>query len=137
MRRWSNLKYKRVDTAILGTQKIKWWIICGKRESFFITFVGITESLSATELLITIIIDSYHQSFHTGNAATGRYSIKVATKLSSQGWVHPDLQAQTRKNFDPAGNRTRGLRRASRVWYSEVAPNYHKRVDTVSEILST
>jgi hypothetical protein len=52
-------------------------------------------------------------SFYTDNAATGRYSIKAATQLSSRGSAHPELQAQSRKNFEPgtsgvqAGTRSR------------------------------
>jgi hypothetical protein len=37
--------------------------------------------------------------FHTRNVATGRYSIKVASQLSSRRSVCHELQAESRKNF--------------------------------------
>jgi hypothetical protein len=55
-----------------------------KKKSFLATFVGATTLLRASlPPLVLVLIN--HQSFYTGNAATGRYSIKAATQLSSRG----------------------------------------------------
>jgi hypothetical protein len=37
--------------------------------------------------------------FYSGNAATGRCSLKVASQLSSRGRVHPEIQAQNRNKI--------------------------------------
>jgi hypothetical protein len=52
----------------------------------------------------------YNFSFYSGDAATVRYSIKVATQFSSRGWVHPEFQAQSRKKTSaPPVERLRDL----------------------------
>jgi hypothetical protein len=57
--------------------------LCGEAESFFTIFMDITALLRAS-FTIYIYDLSYNFSFYPGNAATGRYSIKVATPLSSR-----------------------------------------------------